>query len=38
MVGQRVCADGTRIFQINAVLNEGAWQFLTCHVDEEVAP
>jgi len=37
-VGQRF-RDGVRIFQINAVAEKGAHaQFLTCHVDEEVAP
>lgn len=35
--GQRF-RDGTRIFNINAVAEKGVHaQFLTCHVDEEVA-
>jgi SPP1 family predicted phage head-tail adaptor len=35
--GQRF-RDGSRIFQINAVAEQGVHaQFLTCHVDEEVA-
>jgi len=35
--GQRF-RDGTRIFNINAVAEKGVYaQFLTCHVDEEVA-
>lgn len=37
-VGQRF-RDGSRIFNINAVAEQGVHaQFLTCHVDEEVAP
>ena len=36
--GQRF-REGGRVFQINAVAEAGARaQYLTCHVDEEVAP